>query len=375
MTISGSNPFNAGPFGSGSAGSEIGAGAADALAKNERFEDLLIDRATAGLSEDEGMELAELAVELGRRVDDERYERVAAALDVGMDLQSAERALPTGLEARLVSAGVSWSAEARAALDRNTNAGTAPALTLVGTSPMVGSARKRRGAFGDARAWGGWLAAAACLTFAVVSRNASEAERGGVNGPRELTSASGHAGGTGSMASLLRLVTGAQTPAEARASVINTEFKDASDVVTVPMLSSASVEPSEITVPNALGDVIWSGQKQRGMLHITALEPLTQKGETYQLWIVDSARDERFPVSGGTFTVSATDPVTLVPFQPSLPVSEALRFVITIERAGGAVVSSGDDVTGVAPTPRCCEKTTENSAKSGEVGPVGKAAE
>ncbi len=59
----------------------------------------------------------------------------------------------------------------------------------------------------------------------------------------------------------------------------------------------------------------------------------------YQLWIFDDARDARFPVDGGMFSVRDARATTIVPIRASLPVRRPTLFAITLEPPGGVVVS------------------------------------
>jgi hypothetical protein len=101
------------------------------------------------------------------------------------------------------------------------------------------------------------------------------------------------------------------------------------------------------TAPGVSGDVVWDGEEQVGYLQFAGLEPNVPSRHQYQLWIVDAARDERFPVDGGVFDVPASGPV-VIPFRAALPVREPAAFVVTVEKPGGAVVSNRERVVAVA---------------------------
>ena len=61
----------------------------------------------------------------------------------------------------------------------------------------------------------------------------------------------------------------------------------------------------------------------------------------------DAARDDRYPVDGGVFDVPAGRDEVLVAVEPRLPVSRAVGFTVTVERPGGAVVSTREKVVAV----------------------------
>lgn len=98
------------------------------------------------------------------------------------------------------------------------------------------------------------------------------------------------------------------------------------------------------------GEVVWSGERQRGYLTFTGLEANDPRHEQYQLWIVDASRDERYPVDGGVFDVPADGGPVTVPVHPALSVSEPVMFVVTRERAGGVVVSDRSRLVALART-------------------------
>ena len=71
------------------------------------------------------------------------------------------------------------------------------------------------------------------------------------------------------------------------------------------------------------------------------------KAKQYQLWIFDESRDQKFPVDGGVFDVTA-DGELIVRFESRLDVSRATLFAITEEVPGGVVVSERTTITATA---------------------------
>ena len=102
------------------------------------------------------------------------------------------------------------------------------------------------------------------------------------------------------------------------------------------------------TAPGVSGDVVWDNAQQLGFLTFTGLERNDPLRNQYQLWIVDAARDERYPVDGGVFDVPATGAAVVIPVRAAVPVREPLAFVVTVEKPGGAVVSGRERVVAVA---------------------------
>jgi hypothetical protein len=90
---------------------------------------------------------------------------------------------------------------------------------------------------------------------------------------------------------------------------------------------------------NVHGEVVWDPVHQVGYLTLEGLEPNAATGRQYQLWIFDGTRDDRYPVDGGVFDVPHGSAMVTVPIRPALRVSQAVAFAITLEPAGGVVVS------------------------------------
>jgi anti-sigma-K factor RskA len=98
------------------------------------------------------------------------------------------------------------------------------------------------------------------------------------------------------------------------------------------------------------GDVVWDGARQRGYLTLTGL-PANERGrQQYQLWIFDAARDDRYPVDGGVFDVPADSDRVVVPIRASVRVSQPVAFALTLEPAGGVVVSDRTHLVAMART-------------------------
>lgn len=97
------------------------------------------------------------------------------------------------------------------------------------------------------------------------------------------------------------------------------------------------------------GEVVWDPASQRGYMVFRGLEANDPTDVQYQLWIFDGTRDERYPIDGGVFDMPRIDDEVIVPVVAKLPVREATRFVVTVERPGGVVVSARQRIVAVAP--------------------------
>nr|WP_240900861.1 anti-sigma factor [Thioalkalivibrio sp. XN8] len=192
-----------------------------------------------------------------------------------------------------------------------------------------------------ATAWGGWLAAAAAVVIAVIGWlqvDRMESQRAELAASQDALE--------GVVARLERNVTAkdealaALREPTAQEMLAELQGRPGTRVISW----SATEDPA---AAGADGAVIWNGETQAGVMRFEGLQPNDPAEWQYQLWIFDAERDERFPVDGGVFDVSA-DGETLVPIRASLPVGKAVLFAITVEQPGGVVVSSRERIALVA---------------------------
>lgn len=127
------------------------------------------------------------------------------------------------------------------------------------------------------------------------------------------------------------------TPAEARQALL----ASAPDVETLPW--SLTADPA---ARGASGDVVWSASRQEGYMRFVGLAPNDPKVLQYQLWIFDKLRDERYPVDGGVFDVGAIGPdgELVIKITAKLAVGEPVLFAVTVEPPGGVVVSKRERI-------------------------------
>lgn len=102
------------------------------------------------------------------------------------------------------------------------------------------------------------------------------------------------------------------------------------------------------SAPGLAGDVVWDLHLQQGYLKFAGLEPNDPSRHQYQLWIVDAARDQRYPVDGGVFDVPQSQHEVVIPVHAAVPVREPVAFVVTVEKPGGTVVSGRERIVAVA---------------------------
>lgn len=248
----------------------------------ERIGELLADRATVGLDAAERAELAALGAD-----DDDSFDLAAAAVELAT--LGPLPALPDDLARRVVAQAI-------------------PAALPTPVIPLVR----------PPRATVAWVAAAAGLaagTIAVVwaSQRAPEV----VHEVRTV-----------------EVAPVPPPPAEARTRLLAA----ARDVRRFAWKPTA--DPAAAGVG---GDVVWSAAAQQGYMRFTGLAPNDRAVLQYQLWIFDKTRDDKYPIDGGVFDVSASGEV-VVRIDPKLHVNDVALFAVTIERPGGVVVSRREHI-------------------------------
>lgn len=97
------------------------------------------------------------------------------------------------------------------------------------------------------------------------------------------------------------------------------------------------------------GELVWSPSLQEGYMSFRGLPANDPRLRQYQLWIFDATRAdwEAKPVDGGVFDAAAGD-VSIVPIDAKLEVRSAALFALTLEEAGGVVVSAREHLLATA---------------------------
>lgn len=90
--------------------------------------------------------------------------------------------------------------------------------------------------------------------------------------------------------------------------------------------------------PAISGDIVWSDSNQSGYMRFRGLPVNDKNKETYQLWIFDGTQDTKTPIDGGVFDVQENGDV-IIPIHAKLKASRPTMFAITVEKPGGVVVS------------------------------------
>lgn len=211
----------------------------------ERAQDLIIARATTGLSPAEGEELRGALDVLGPD-DAMSLEAAVHATHAALLAPGDEESLPPGLRERLIASGT-----------------LAPEIA----GRVDGNNRTKRsgGERGGRPAWIPWMLAAAAILLA---------------GATLIALKPWARSGTIDMAAI-----------EARPDTVRWAFR-----------------PNDPAYAGASGEVVWSEGLQRGFMRLKGIAPNDAKARQYQLWIVDPARDTH-PVDGGVFDVASAGEV------------------------------------------------------------------
>jgi hypothetical protein len=253
--------------------------------------ELLVQRATDGLNASEQVELNRLLGQ-SKHSDADQFERTAAALllaGVG-----EEESLPEGLKAKLMVHAENFSVQMPRSAVVNMPI-VEPIRTRVVARPIAISNQR----------WA-WLAVAASLLLAVAGWWPRLGGDVGIERQREL---------------LL-----AQQPS------VNKEWQPTEDPA----------------ARNVSGDVVWDQAKQVGYMRFRGLAPNDPQRVQYQLWIFDRARGDKYPVDGGVFDMPADKGDVVVPITARLRVLDPAMFAVTLERAGGTVVSEREHIVVLA---------------------------
>lgn len=253
------------------------------------------------------------------------FEIAAAALDTALPAPGLVGPMPAGVRSRLAARGAEWTRASAAGRLPRASGGSSGAAAARETLPFVRT---------DWFAWGGWVAAAACLALALAGIWVS---RSGMP-----------AGGPSDAGQSFAVEPGAtqQRIAEARSRLLYWGAAERGDALYASWTPLESPDP---TARDAGGDVVWSNQHQAGYMRLEGLAPNDPGQFQYQLWIFDE--DQKHPIDGGVFDVAPGQAV-LVPIVAKIRVSKPTLFAVTVEKPGGVVVSDRERIALIAPEPK-----------------------
>lgn len=259
----------------------------------QRLEELLAGQVLGDLSPEETKELEQLKLGNGGVYDDIILELEQTLGRVQLAMGSAHETLPASLRARIAD-------DAMRHLGSQDSACRAVQQAREIVSPEIEPASKKSFSLRETAAWL-TCAAALLLAFGLWQSNQTS--------------------------------TSSITTAAARANLI----AESDNLVRVEW--GPGKHPFDNTVT---GDVVWDNDKQQGFMRFEGMPVNDSSTSQYQLWIIDPKRDDE-PIDGGVFDIASKDEV-IVPINAKLKVLEPAAFAITVEKPGGVVVSTQDNL-------------------------------
>jgi len=279
--------------------------------------DLLVRQVTEGLSTDEqrALDVLDGAEASALRRD---LERAAAALTLAG--AAGARPPPPALRAQLEQQAAAFFAQSGDRAAPRIAAVQTPSAGITGIEPHRSRATPPLGGTS------GWWAAAACLVVAIFAWFRTPAPAV----PPAAVDLAPHV--------VAEAPPPTPTPAALREALLAAPNA-------LKLSFGATKDPAAAGVS---GDVVWDPVTQRGYLHFVGMRQNDPNAQQYQIWIFDGQRDQRYPVDGGVFDVPQNGSEVIVPIRAALPVHLAKAFAVTIEKAGGVVVSARDHVVALA---------------------------
>ena len=296
---------------------------------SERVQDLLVERTLWGLGRESETELSVAIADVDGTAYE--FERTVGALCVGMLTSDAEQ-MPSGLRSRLL--GLAETDAVRGAIGGGVSGGgvsetgsarhDSVSARLTFTEEAASATSPERS---GALQWFGWVAAAACLAFAM----------------------------------FVTMPESGPVPINVAGNLV-ARVEDAGDVIRSGWAGlSALGAPNHTLDRGVVGEVVWSDDLDEGFMTISGIEANDPSEFQYQLWIFDAERRTgdlpqfaadsvsplltQRPVDGGVFDVTVSDDGTVVvPIDAKLPIGKAAIFAVTKEPPGGVVVSDRDIV-------------------------------
>ena len=259
---------------------------------DEQLIDLMIQRATTGLSESEKVEFEQMASLPLQQVEAEHYELTVTAVDLGLH-SSQHMKMPREIHDRLLVAAGKFFGTEHVTTSKSDNSGQR-------SKPSVRKSERFR--WRDAVPW---AVTAACLLLMLNDLNPF------------------------SKANVI-----AKLPSS---------FQQYKSFIDAPPADLVEVIWQPIHDLDAGGKVVWSDSRQTGFMIFSGLDINDPKIEQYQLWIFDTLKDQADPVDGGVFDIAANGEV-VIPIVAHIPVDNAVQFAITVERPGGVTVSKRERV-------------------------------
>jgi hypothetical protein len=296
-----------------------------------RLDELLADRAVQGLSEGEEVELRRLLAVAGK-AEDRSFDFAAAASSSALFPHDQLVEMPASLLAALDREGEAWCGGVHSHDDEQV-AGRivhprTGRMTDVGQGHLLRTPFKR-----FTREYGGWLAAAACLSFGVYAWNSRNAPVTNVTDPGKAI-----VGGE-----VVRPIENAALSLRQRAMErLNRWFNTGQAPDIVPLGSATPDSGTDV----AVGQVMWNAEEGTGVLKINGLDDSkASANRTYRVSVC-SKNGKRVPLETGSITLHPGQKDVLVPIDSREIIRDAAAFVVSVCSPGPMGVSQSEGVVG-----------------------------
>lgn len=295
-----------------------------------RLDELLADRAVQGLDDGEEIELRRLLTAAGK-AEDKSLDLAAAACDGALYPTEQHIEMPASLLAALDREGEAWcngvsSGEARVAYPYTGK------MTDVGQGRLIRTPFKR-----FTREYGGWLAAAACLTFGIYAwntRNTVAPDMG--PGPRPFEQEAGL--GNQFLA----------RPLELASERINRWFNEAKQPKLIPL----GVATPDAGKDVAIGEVAWNDKDGNGLLYLKNPEGLKSPvKQSYRVNVRCATSGKQTTIETGAITFHPGQKEVVVPISPDEMLHGVAAFVVSVCTPGPMGVSQSEGVIGIGGEP------------------------
>ena len=289
-----------------------------------RLDELLADRAVQGLDDREEIELRRLLTAAGK-AEDRSLDLAAAACDGALYPTDQHIEMPASLLAALDREGEAWcngvsSGEARVAYPYTGK------MTDVGQGRLIRTPFKR-----FTREYGGWLAAAACLTFGIYAWNTRQTTVVEVPGPPKPIEA-------GFMS----------RPFELASERINRWFNEAKQPKLIPL----GVATPDAGKDVAIGEVAWNDKDGNGLLYLKNPEGLKSSvKQSYRVNVRCAKSGKQTTIETGAITFHPGQKEVVVPISPDEMLHGAAAFVVSVCTPGPMGVSQSEGVIGIGGEP------------------------
>ena len=272
--------------------------------QRDRMFDLLIQRATTGLSETEQQEIDHLVTNFENPQELERFEAVAAAFDLSISSVDQE-IMPTEIHDRLLfSAG--------AFFERPTARSVDSAVLEIDHDPEKSNVQLNKRQSTNSIRW------------------------------REIVAIAVTA------ASLMLLLSGFNPFSQNNDPTMVSIGERFDRLIASRPSDLIEVNWTPVHANSVSGKVIWSDAMQEGYMLFSGMKINDPDVEQYQLWIFDNDPSQATPTDGGVFDISKSDirpdGSALIPIKASVPVERAVQFAVTVEKTGGVYVSKRKNI-------------------------------